>query len=373
MPDTYTAGAVELGTLFRGKRLEVPPYQRAYAWRPAQLREFWDDLTDFARSKPGASDRYFLGAMVFVERPKSYLVLDGQQRLATATMIMAAIRDLLASAGGTWGTEASNLQSDYIFGKVFRQGMVYRLDMSAQDRDLFRRRVQQEGGVGLKLAELYASHKRLNAAYRFIRDQAKAYGPDDDAGLNRLSTLATVLLDHVSVVRCTSTDPMTAATVFETLNSRGITLTTSELVRTWLMSRANTATQRGDVEAAWAGVLSIHDVASVDDFIRHYWVAKHADIKGKRLYKYIREDKDVNRQSPVGFSRELEQAASIYRELAGANTGDRETDASLKGIRVIGAKALYPALLRRGRLQWPHRGRLKWPRFASVVVDVHLA
>ena len=75
--------------------LRVPEYQRDYSWEKEHISEFWADLTAFAGndSKMKPADQYFLGATVLVDNGSFHLVLDGQQPLATATILLAALRD----------------------------------------------------------------------------------------------------------------------------------------------------------------------------------------------------------------------------------------------------------------------------------------
>jgi hypothetical protein len=81
-----------------------------------------------------------------VERAQSSLILDGQQRLATATMVLAAARDLLHAEGRSWSKEAEDLQSDYIVGKEFQKRRSFRLDLSQRDREVFRPQGPGDGG-----------------------------------------------------------------------------------------------------------------------------------------------------------------------------------------------------------------------------------
>src|SRR4051812_48698373 len=76
----------------------VPDYQRSYSWTKDETRELWDDVIRFeARlsAEPGA-DEYFLGSLVAFRARRDLTLLDGQQRLATVTVLLAAIRDALA-------------------------------------------------------------------------------------------------------------------------------------------------------------------------------------------------------------------------------------------------------------------------------------
>lgn len=83
------------------KQYRVPLYQRTYSWGDAQLKRLWDDvakLTDDRRQDPAST--HFIGSVVLAPSPgigpvgvQEYLVVDGQQRLTTLTLLLCAIRD----------------------------------------------------------------------------------------------------------------------------------------------------------------------------------------------------------------------------------------------------------------------------------------
>jgi hypothetical protein len=81
--------------------------------------------------------------------------------------------------------------------------------------------------------------------------------------------------------------------VFETLNDRGIGLSTPDLLRNLLLRRAPDEDTRKRIVAAWQTVLAINEEASVDEFIRHYWVSHRGDVKARKLYREIK-DKVIN-------------------------------------------------------------------------------
>jgi len=98
MPDFYTTEKRTLGVVLSNTTppLRVPEYQRDFSWEEQQISEFWNDLDRFDRQYSGSNingKEYFLGAAVFVNNQTFNLILDGQQRLATATILLAALRD----------------------------------------------------------------------------------------------------------------------------------------------------------------------------------------------------------------------------------------------------------------------------------------
>jgi hypothetical protein len=149
----------------------------------------------------------------------------------------------------------------------------------------------------------------------------------------------------VSIVACTSTDYDTAAGVFITLNTRGIELSTADLLRTWLMGRATSDADRADIAADWDTIYSISSDVRVDDFLRHFWVSRYGDVKKQRLYKTVSEWIAKEKKDPAAFSRELAESSLTYVDLATAQTKDDRLRPGLAAVRSLGAKALMPALL----------------------------
>jgi hypothetical protein len=82
-----------IGKLLQQGRLQVPPNQRSYAWREKHIRNLFQDLNE-AISKGDANAEYFLGTIVLIQKgSETPSIVDGQQRLATTTILLARIRD----------------------------------------------------------------------------------------------------------------------------------------------------------------------------------------------------------------------------------------------------------------------------------------
>ena len=149
----------------------------------------------------------------------------------------------------------------------------------------------------------------------------------------------------MSVVAVTSTDEDNAAAVFETLNDRGIGLSTPDLLRNLLLRRAADGTARERIVAAWQTILGIDDEASVDEFIRHYWVSHRGDVKARKLYREIKGKIIDEGIDSLELSLDLADSAQLYRDIVRARDDDEDLQRLLAGIRALGAKALYPLLL----------------------------
>jgi hypothetical protein len=94
-------------------------------------------------------------------------------------------------------------------------------------------------------------------------------------------------------------------------------------------------------------VLAINEEASVEEFLRHYWVSHRGDVKARKLYREIKDKVIDENIESLAFSLDLAETAPLYRDIVRARDDDPELRRLLEGIRALGAKALYPALLSR--------------------------
>lgn len=352
MPNRYTTDKATIGGLLSltGPSIEVPEWQRNYSWTTSQVETFWEDLVAFSNQYPDNTiqdQEYFLGSIVIVDDGTSLLLLDGQQRLATATILLSVIRDSLAD----YREDASvRLQHSYIADFDDATDMhTYNLTLNRYDREFFKRSIQE-----FPRAEDHAppeasleSHRLIDKAAGIFRSRfAERYAelgggkPAFDWALR----IRRVLTDHVSVVVVKSTDEDNAATVFETLNDRGIGLSTTDLLRSLVLRRCS-EDDREEIISLWEAVLEVAEDAKVETFLRHYWLSHRGDVKKRALYREIKDTLIQEETDSLDFSRDLERAANVYRDLVAARDDDADLQKLLEDVAMLGATALYPAIL----------------------------
>jgi len=350
MAKLYVADEQTVGSLLgqTSPALRVPPWQRSYSWDTKEVSAFWEDIVNFSELHPGKHlerSEYFLGSVVLVEKQTYFEVLDGQQRLATASILLAALRDVVRDERPE---AAEHIDTGFISQyDIKSQNTRYALQLNNYDKEFFRDTIQRRK-TRLPEARL-ASHKKIAKAYKYLRkevqDRFDEAGAGSD-GCDEIIRLYTVLTDYISVVAVKSKDPDNAAAVFETLNDRGIGLSTPDLLRNYLLMRAKSNSDRTQIIALWEGILGLNgDGVSVEEFIRHYWVSHYGDVKSRALYRVIKGRIKKGKLNSVSFSEKLADSAAEYASLVNCQAKNKDLETALEGVQVLNAGVLLPPLL----------------------------
>ena len=229
----------------------VPPYQRPYAWTTEQAGELLSDLLGFlGNSSQPVEDAnpYFLGSIVLIKKedsPESDIV-DGQQRLATITILLAALRTLVPPDFASGVTRFIYEAGDVIVGNPNR----YRLTLRKRDEDFFRQHIQDPNGLDrlkqLNSGTLTDSQKNIqaNAAY-FVQ------------AIGALSEELRVRLLQYMMRRCflvvvSTPDLDSAYRIFTVLNARGLDLGLTDLLKSDVIGAIPHAQQEQYTEK-WEG------------------------------------------------------------------------------------------------------------------------
>jgi hypothetical protein len=155
-----------IGHLLRDLHLSVPTYQRPYSWGVEQVETFW---TDLRAALEYSSEEYFLGTVVLSGAPSSRqrVIIDGQQRLATATLLLAAIRDVFREFKDS--SRAEVLQNDYLSQKSLKTSeREPRLRLNTQDAKYFEGRILGLPDPGAPAIQ-YVSNQSLEDAYVLLK------------------------------------------------------------------------------------------------------------------------------------------------------------------------------------------------------------
>jgi hypothetical protein len=307
-----------LGHALTDNILTIPRNQRSYDWTAEEVRELFTDLADAMASADGRK-HYFLGSIVSTQGAASSLeIVDGQQRLATTAILLAAIRDHFYLTNDE--RRAKGIEGDYLLKRNLRtQEMIPNLRLNRFDNDFFIKRIlSHPRSEDRKVEPRRESHEKISAAAkeaaRHVKDIISPHSEDRKA--ERLIDWVEYVRDSARVVWVTAADPADAFKIFETLNWRGKDLSTSDLLKNYLMSRSDDRID--EVEANWTLMLgALESVTSKDvtvPFLRQLWCSMHGLVRERELYAKVREA-TKSKQMAIEFSSELNANANLYAAL----------------------------------------------------------
>jgi hypothetical protein len=225
-----------IGDLFDDRFLFiVPPYQRPYAWTTEHAGELLDDLLAFLGDGKEPVDElnpYFLGSIVLIkgDRPDAQIV-DGQQRLITLTILLAALRALVPRQFAQSITRRLYEPEDPLKNSPAR----YRLHPKDRDAIFFQDYIQKEGGIARLPGYLPA---RLSDSQRNMRENALLYLTQLEAlPEQRRIRLAQFILWRCLLVVVSTPDLDSAYRIFSVLNDRGLDLSYSDILKAEIVGR----------------------------------------------------------------------------------------------------------------------------------------
>jgi len=314
MPTSNSQIAFEelgLGSLLKRYHLRIPPNQREYAWTE---RENTQLLQDFAKAINEAGT-YFLGTIVTIPRGEGALeVVDGQQRLATIAILLAAIRDYLR--GKNEDVIVQSIESDFLSGiDRDRRAKVPRLTLNLDDNELFNRIVTAAPG-DLDPQPMRASHQRLLVARDEARKQVrKIVSPlDEKEHGDRLNTWVSFIEHRAVVVLLRVPDDANAYRMFETLNDRGLRTSQTDLIKNYLFSRSGGRVD--EVQNLWSRMRGALESASEDsditiNYIRHALITQRGHLRDADVYEAV-QGMVKSEPTAVAFATTLEHLANVY-------------------------------------------------------------
>jgi uncharacterized protein with ParB-like and HNH nuclease domain len=343
----YSQNHLSLAALLSGHSLRVPPYQRNFSWGDEEVLDFWTDIRDFHaelavdRSKPG---NYLFGTVVLAGRGDHFEIIDGQQRLTTATVFLSCIRDALSAMGSPY---SKVIHDSYIsLGDTCEStNAEFRLTLNDEDKDYFRRYVQE-----FPPAPLAERAKKSNGKLRRAREILSAEIADwirslpEDANKSQaLRLFHDDIVKRFSFVVITTSDIDSAASIFEVLNDRGSKLTVADLLKNLLMTRAEKSTHREAVLKAWRQI--DESKLAAEFVIRTSWASRHGDVKKRALYKEIKDWLKAHGGDSLRLARDLQDDCSRLVQIDEARTGNQVLDDLLKDLRDLGVRNHYPLML----------------------------
>ncbi len=334
-------------TLIGGSRqFVIPVFQRDYSWTPEQCEQLWTDVLRAGESAVAAS--HFMGSIVYVSTGlpaatfQQWLVIDGQQRLTTLSLLLTALRDHIYNTdwvGGEDSPTENKIDSYFLLNKLEIGDRRYKLALRRHDDATLRTLVDGVYPDEANIDEASISQPVIEAYDWFAERLRTEPYPDliDRVyrGIGRLE-IVEVTLDH-------SDHPQL---VFESLNSTGVDLTQSDLIRNYILMGLGESEQTRLYERYWSRMEGLfRDAKRVPDFfLRDYIVLKTLPPKPSavsqprtdRIYEEFKEFRHKHPQDLEELLQEMVQFAGYYLDLVGPRSEQSALLDAMRHVRSLG-------------------------------------
>lgn len=331
----------------------IPPYQRAYAWKKAEITRFFRDLCRIIESELDKECRdkleHFFGTLVVKNEPVGIagtrtIIIDGQQRVTTGLILLMAVRDLLTDIASR-----ELITNTYLINSSSTFEDKIKLKQVTKDWDAYRALVLGHPMIPGAVTEAYKTFRRLLTDY--CAEDERVSLKHFILALGRVN-VAVIILDERAYK---GEDPQI---IFETLNSLGRPLTFSDLIRNFILLNMSSQKQTEAYEKVWYPKIEEPLGESTSSFLRDYLQLKLAtslksisDSNTKELYQQFKDYATDNWESRDELMTDIVDYIDCYRFIIDPDfTGSVSTDPRVKELtrnifQDIGTEAFKPLVL----------------------------
>lgn len=333
-----------LDFLKKSPQFVVPIYQRTYSWTERQCSQLWHDIL-----RSGADDdtnSYFVGSIVYIEKglfhitsPAPLLVIDGQQRLTTISLLLEALARHLGDTEPIEGFSAEKIRYYYLRNQIEKGDKAFKLLLTQTDKDSLLALMQQQKWPQERSLRIEENFEYFNKCIDRLQGNYAAL----------CKGLAKLIIVDVALNREQDNPQL----IFESLNSTGRELSQADLIRNYVLMRLEPEHQTKLYEMYWRPMeVEFGQEAyslSFDSFMRHYLTLKTGEIPNQR--EVYEEFKKYATKFHVGSGgidalvADIRTYASYYCAMALDREPDKELLQAFRDLRDLKVDVAYPFLL----------------------------
>lgn len=337
-----------LDFLKKSPQFVIPIYQRTYSWTEKECRQLWDDIV-----RCGSSDKiavHFVGSIVYVESGLSQvthqsplLVIDGQQRLTTVSLLLAALAKAVADSEPFDGFSQRKIKNYYLLNPEESGERHFKLLLSQTDK--------------ASLTAIVGDGEEPQQPSLRIKANFESFKKWIGEGKVELATLCKGLAKLVVVDIALTRDQDNPQLIFESMNSTGKELSQADLIRNFILMGLEPVLQTRLYEQFWRPMeLDFGQEAygtHFDSFMRHYLTVATGEIPNinavydafKGHARTSRADAADDKSHIESLVREIRDYARHFCAMALGTEPDADLKLAFHDLRELKVDVAYPFLL----------------------------
>ncbi|GAA7391547.1 DUF262 and DUF1524 domain-containing protein [Helicobacter pylori] len=320
-------------------QLVIPIYQRLYSWEKEQCKQLWDDIIKIGRDDK--MNGHFIGSILYVldsikHSDNTLLIIDGQQRLTTITLLLIALRDYLSDEVKRKKIEDDKkIEDNYLINSDEKGDKKFRLILSESDKDtlLFlidrnKRKPSEPSSKIIENFELFEEWIRKNT------DKLETIFK----GLEKLTIVWIALTKKED-------DPQL---IFESMNSKGIELTQTDLIRNYIVMETEVGKQKDFYNQYWRAMKENfkQNEKLFNRFVWHYLTIKTGKIPNeKKVYEAFKDYQQKEGIEIEDLLKDLQKYCGYFCQIAFKKEADKDLNKALSFLVDLEMDVVYPLLL----------------------------
>ena len=314
--------------LGNGKTIfEIPVFQRNYEWNKKQCKRLFTDLISAATT----GKDHFIGTVVYVSKTGNkmshiYRIIDGQQRITTLTLLLKALANVNKENKNEIGEE-------YLINKYLEDNNHFKLKPVEHDYDAFVSIMNNMIGNN-QISKMIDNYKLFIS----LIEKSKLSSSQLYEAMNHFTIVYIELSNN--------NNEENPQLIFESLNSTGMSLSASDLIRNFLLMQLDYDLQSELYKKYWTHIEQMFSNNVFTEFIRHYLIMKTHDLVNKNnvydIYKNYYKSRNL---TPDEALSDLYKFANFYYKLINSKTGDSTFDKILRHINIMDSKVIFPYLM----------------------------
>ncbi|WQS04340.1 DUF262 and DUF1524 domain-containing protein [Helicobacter pylori] len=310
-------------------QLVIPIYQRVYSWGKKQCEQLWDDII-----KIGGDDKmdgHFIGSILYVldgitHSDNTLLIIDGQQRLTTITLLLTALRDHLSDE-----VKRKEIENHYLINSDKK----FRLILSDSDKDTLLYLIDKDRRKPSKPSSKIVENFKLFEEW--IRKNT-----------NKLETIFKGLEKLMIVYIALEKGKDDPQLIFESMNSKGMELKQTDLIRNYVVMETEVKKQEDFYNQYWRAMEEDfkQNEKLFNQFVRHYLTIKTREIPNiKKVYIAF---KDYQQKEGIGIEdllKDLQKYCGYFCQIVFKKEADKDLNKALGFLVDLEMDVIYPLLL----------------------------
>ncbi len=322
------------------RQFVIPIYQRLYSWEKKQCKQLWDDIL-----KVGGNDKmngHFIGSILFVQdrvyttKHNEFLIIDGQQRLTTITLLLIALRNHLSEEVEFLEKFShKKIENRYLINRDEDGDKKFRLILSESDKDTL-------------LSLIDENKRKPSEPSEKIMENFKLFEEWINKNTDKLEAIFKGL-DKLMIVEISlekgKDDPQL---IFESMNSKGVDLTQTDLIRNYIIMETEVEKQENFYKKYWRAMEEDfkQNETLFNKFVRHYLTIKIGKSpKEKEVYEAFKNYQQEKGIEIEDLLKDLQKYCGYFCQIAFKKEADKDLNKALSFLVDLERDVVYPLLL----------------------------